>query len=122
MATIVEELSPYLPQDRLVALVKGVTLPDRTYGAALFADLSGFTRLTETLVREYGSYHGAEELIKLLNLVYIGLIEQVHSYRGSVIGFSGDAITCWFDTDDGQRAVACGLGMQEVVRNLSQEA
>src|SRR5689334_9286344 len=120
MASIVEELSPYLPQDRLAALAKGLTLPDRTLGAALFADLSGFTRLTEMLVREYGSYQGVEELLKLLNLVYTELIEQVHTYRGSVIGFSGDAISCWFDADDGQRAVACGLCMQEVVQNLSQ--
>jgi predicted ATPase/class 3 adenylate cyclase len=105
-----------------MALVKGAILPDRSYGAALFADLSGFTRLTETLVREYGSYHGAEELIKLLNLVYTELVEQVHSYHGSVISFSGDAITCWFDADTGLQAVACGLGMQEVVRNLSWKA
>src|SRR3569832_660195 len=113
MASIIEELSPYLPQDRLAALAKGLTLPDRTLGAALFADLSGFTRLTEMLVREYGSYQGAEDLIKLLNLVYTELIVQVHSFQGSVIGFCGDAISCWFDADDGQRAVACGLYKQK---------
>ena len=30
-----------------------------------------------------------------------------------MIGFSGDAITCWLDGDNGLRAVACALSMQE---------
>src|SRR5438045_7768809 len=114
------ELFPYLPQDRLVSLANGTTLPDRAFGAVLFADISGFTRLTENLVQELGSYQGAEELTRLLNRVYTELIEQVHNYRGSVIGFSGDAITCWFDADDGQRAVAAGLGMQAILQGLPE--
>jgi class 3 adenylate cyclase len=40
-------LHTYLPQDRLRALARGETLPDRTNGSALFADISGFTALTE---------------------------------------------------------------------------
>jgi hypothetical protein len=32
-----------------------------------------------------------------------------------VIGFSGDAITCWYDGDDGSRATACGLAIQEAM-------
>ncbi len=27
----------------------------------------------------------------------------------------GDAISCWFDRDDGRRAVACSLNMQQVM-------
>ena len=46
------------------------------------------------------------------------LIAQVHAYRGSVIGFSGDAITCWFDGDDGRRATACRPGDADVMDNL----
>src|SRR5204862_6880763 len=65
----------------------------------LFADLSGFTPLTEALVRALGPQRGAEELTRQLNLVYDALIGQVENYRGTVIGFSGDAITCWFDDE-----------------------
>jgi class 3 adenylate cyclase len=36
-------LSAYLPQDRRRALARGESLPDRTTGTALFADISGFT-------------------------------------------------------------------------------
>ncbi len=33
-----------------------------------------------------------------------------------MIGFSGDAITCWFDGDDGRRATACALAMQQAMQ------
>src|SRR5262245_54490769 len=107
-----ETLLAYLPMDRRQALARGVNLPDRTVGAALFADISGFTPLTETLARELGPQRGAEELTRQLNIVYDALIAAVDRYGGSVIGFSGDAITCWFDCDDGRRTTACALAMQ----------
>jgi adenylate cyclase len=112
-------LRTYLPQDRRRALASGDSLPDRALGSALFADISGFTPLTETLHHLFGSRQGAEELTKHLNAVYTALIAEVERYGGSVIGFAGDAITCWFDDADGAaapRAVACGLALQEAMR------
>ena len=87
----------YIPIDRRLAIARGADLPVRTNGAALFADISGFTPLTETLTRELGPQRGAEELSRQLIVIYSALIAQVEQYRGSVISFSGDAITCWFD-------------------------
>jgi len=87
----------YIPTDRRQALARGVSLPDRTTGTALLADISGFTPLAEALARDLGSQRGAEELTRYLNQVYDVLIAEVDCYGGSVIGFSGDAITCWFD-------------------------
>ena len=46
----------YIPRDRRRALAAGVELPDRVHGAALFADISGFTALTEALAEELGPY------------------------------------------------------------------
>jgi predicted ATPase len=92
-----EALSAYIPMDRRQALVSGQPLPNRQRGAALIADISGFTPLTEALAGELGPQHGAEEMTDHLARVYGALIAEVHRYRGSVIGFSGDAITCWFD-------------------------
>ena len=51
-------LATYLPQDRLRALARGEALPDRTHGAALFADISGFVPLTEALTHELGPRRG----------------------------------------------------------------
>ncbi|MEZ4584123.1 MAG: adenylate/guanylate cyclase domain-containing protein, partial [Caldilineaceae bacterium] len=109
----VDELLAYVPMDRRHALVHDVELPDRTTGAALFADISGFTQLTEELVHALGPQRGVEELIQTINQVYAALIDRVHAYSGSVIAFAGDAITCWFDGDDGRRATSAALAMQQ---------
>ncbi len=113
---MIEDLSVYLPMDRRQALARGETLPDRTEGAALFADISGFTALTESLVSELGSQRGAEELTRYLNRVFTALIAELHDYGGSVISFGGDAILCWFNEDNGLRAAACALAMQRALR------
>src|SRR6266508_4991383 len=115
----------YLPQDRLRALARGEILPDRTSGAALFADISGFTALTEGLRESLGARQGAEELSKQLGAVYSALIAEVEKFGGSVIGFAGDSMLSWFAhaeireqrIGDEQSsacalAVACGLSLQ----------
>jgi len=109
----------YIPLDRRHALAQGQRLPDQTQGAALFADISGFTPLTEALVRELGPQRGAEELTRYLNLVYDAVIEELHRYGGSVIAFAGDAITCWLDGDNGLRAIACALVMQRTMQQFA---
>src|SRR5687768_5869322 len=126
----------YVPQDRRRALATGSALPDRTNGAALFADISGFTALTESLRERLGARQGAEELSSQLGLVYSALIYEVERYDGSVIGFAGDAMTCWFDQSSqppfliekeatpeasgvrlaAQRAMACAFGMQNAIQ------
>src|SRR4051812_24859218 len=106
--------------DRRQALAHGESLADRTYGAALFVDISGFTPLTEALVRAFGQRRAAEELLRRLNEVYDSLVAEVHRRGGSVVGFAGDAMTCWFEDDNGVRAVACGLGMQQALRPFAR--
>lgn len=105
-------LEAFVPQDRRLALAGGAALPDRAVGAAMFVDLAGFTALTERLAETFGALQGAEELSGLLASVYEDLIGEVASFGGSVIGFAGDAITCWFDGDDGTTAVAAALALQ----------
>ena len=117
-------LHTYLPQDRRRALAGTISLPDRTIGSALFADISGFTPLTERLRYLFGSRRGAEELTDYLNNVYAGLITAVEQYGGSVISFAGDGITCWFDMADGpapERAVACGLALPQALGGLTTD-
>ena len=115
-----ESPSVYIPIDRRHALATGQSLPERMSGAALFADISGFTPLTEALAEELGRRRGAEELTKHLNRVYNALIGELHRFGGSVISFSGDAITCWLDGDDGRRASACALAMQQAMGQFSE--
>ncbi len=113
----------YIPMDRRLALVQGVDLPAWADGTVLFADISGFTPLTEALTQTLGPRRGVEELTQQLNRVYDALVTEVDQYGGSVIGFSGDAMTCWFaDTMPEQagpvasaayRATACALALQQ---------
>ena len=111
-------LHTYIPQDRLRALARGETLPDRTAGSALFADISGFTALTEGLRESLGPRRGAEELTRHLDAVYTGLIAEIEKYGGSVIDFAGDSITCWFDETGttSARVVSCAFALQEVMQ------
>src|SRR3954469_2033110 len=80
-----------LPMDRRQALTSGTPLPKHTRGTALFADISGFTPLTEALAAALGPQRGAEEITAILNAVYTPLIAAVHAWHGSVISFAGDA-------------------------------
>ena len=122
-----QNLVVYVPMDRRHAMVAGRALPDRQRGAALFADISGFTQLTEALVRELGAQRGAETLTIYLNLVYDAVVDEVHRFGGSVVAFAGDAITCWFDDDDpalgrhGASLAAAGaaLAMQEAMSKFA---
>ena len=122
------KLDAYIPIDRRFALTRGETLPDRAEGAVLFADISGFSSTASALEKELGPRQGADELMMHVNQLYTGLVNQVHRYGGSVVNFSGDSITCWFDQhlpagagpvlsprNSAQRATACALAMQELV-------
>ncbi len=108
-----------MPRDRRSALATGRPIPSHSTGTVCIADLSGSTQLTEALVRAMGVQRGAEEITSYLNLVYDALTAAVDRYAGSVINFSGDAITCWFDGDDGRRACAAALEMLAGMNNFA---
>ena len=56
---------------------------------AMFVDLSGFTRLTETLLREGTT--GAERLSDILNAIFEPMVSLVYGYGGFIPYFAGDA-------------------------------
>ncbi len=105
----------YIPGDRRRSLARGEELPLQTSGAGVFVDISGFTKLTEALVRQLGGRRGAEVLSANIGRIFAALIELLHQYGGNVVYFSGDAVTAWVDGDDGSLATACALEMQRVM-------
>ncbi len=111
-----DPLAAYLPIDRRQAMARGLELRESTHGTALFADISGFTPLTESLLAALGPQRGAEELSRHLNAVFDTLIAEVDQYGGTVLAFSGDAITCWFEGQAGRRAATCAVAMQAGMR------
>lgn len=89
----------------------------RFSGAALFADVSGFTAATEVLMQH--GQHGAEIMAVVMRALFSPLVEFVYDYNGFVIGFAGDAFTAVFPVDDtyelspAVRALAAGTLMQQ---------
>jgi len=67
---------------------------DRFLAAVLFADVSGFTPLTEALAQK--GPEGAEELTRLLNAYFGRMIALVEAEGGEVVKFGGDAVTVIF--------------------------
>jgi class 3 adenylate cyclase/tetratricopeptide (TPR) repeat protein len=100
--------------DRRQALCQDTGLPMKAFGSVLLADISGFTPLTIALANDFGQQRGAELLTRHLNQLFTQLIAQIHDYRGSVIGFSGDGMTCWFPDDSGLRAATVALAIQDI--------
>jgi class 3 adenylate cyclase/tetratricopeptide (TPR) repeat protein len=56
----------------------------------LFADISGFTLLTERLAER--GLTGVETLARILNEYFGQLIDIIHDYGGDVVKFAGDAV------------------------------
>lgn len=88
--------------------------------AVLFADVAGFTPMSERLAL-LGPL-GTEELAQILNKTFAALIAEVAARGGIVARFSGDALTAFFlrppDSPPGQtasRALACAQAMQRAM-------
>lgn len=114
-------LLPYLPPPLLRSVQANPGRPphcsaQRFAAALLFADVSGFTPLTEALGR-HGSA-GAEELNRLMNSYFDRMISLLTAEGGEVVSFSGDAISVLFPALDEppghavRRAYQAGTAMQ----------
>ena len=62
--------------------------------ASMFVDISGFTNLTETLMKHKKS--GAEVLTDTLDKIFNPLVKNVYEHGGLITTFAGDAFTSLF--------------------------
>ena len=85
--------------------------------AAIFADISGFTALTENLTRKGAS--GIEELTGILNRQFGALIDTIDQHGGDIFKFAGDALLALWPAGEGglsevsRRAAQCALAAQQ---------
>lgn len=94
MYTHAVRLEPFVPQiirrvDREKPWVEWIP------GTVLFADVSGFTPLSEALAA-LGA-EGAEILTDILNRYFSEMIGILHAHGGQVMKFGGDAILCFLE-------------------------
>ena len=92
---LTELLASYVPkliQNRVIANPSPIEAPvaEDLQAAILFADISGFTRLTEHMAERGPT--GVETLARLLNEYFGQLIDIIHEYGGDVVKFAGDAV------------------------------
>jgi len=71
----------------------------RVDGSLLFADISGFTRLSERLAAR--GRVGAEEVVSLVEDVLTAIIAELDDRDGDVLVFAGDALVALFEGHDG---------------------
>lgn len=96
----------YLPKLVIDRLSARVPLPEesRHRVVLLFADISGFTALTERLAKQ--GAEGAERLTKLLNTYFGELVALITESGGDVLKFAGDAIISVWPVADEPAPVA----------------
>ena len=92
---LTELLASYVPrliQNRVIADPSPIESPaaEDFQAAVLFADISGFTLLTERMMERGPS--GVETLARVLNEYFGQLIDIIHDYGGDVVKFAGDAV------------------------------
>ena len=128
MAALADTYARYVPAlilDRVVREAKAVDHAriERFDCVVMFADISGFTPLTERFAKEGPS--GAERLTQILNDYFSRLIDVVRAHQGDIVKFAGDAlIAVWraADSDDDladavSAASRCGLGIQQELKH-----
>jgi class 3 adenylate cyclase/tetratricopeptide (TPR) repeat protein len=76
----------------------------RVDGSLLFADVSGFTRLSESLARQGRA--GAEEVVGLIGEVMTALVAEIEHRGGDVLLFAGDALVVLFEGADASARAA----------------
>jgi class 3 adenylate cyclase len=91
----------------------------RTDAVVIFADVVGFTSMSEALAGA-GSF-GTEELTGILNGWFGAMADCISRYGGDLVECAGDAVTAVFSYErrtrrlTARRAVQCALDMQEAV-------
>ncbi|HLO86734.1 MAG TPA: adenylate/guanylate cyclase domain-containing protein [Nostocaceae cyanobacterium] len=90
--------------------------PAETEISILFADLVGFTAISERLT--------PTEIAQLLNNLFEEMLKEVFAYGGTLDKYIGDCIMAFFGAPEPQpghadRAVAAGMGMLERLEHLN---
>src|SRR5215216_2964409 len=106
------------PLDDEMPAVVARPVEERRRATVLFADLSGFTSLSETL--------DPEEVTVLLDRCMQPLGEAIERYGGVISNVAGDGLLAVFGVpraheDDPERAVRAALEMQRRVREQEED-
>ncbi|HVM54750.1 MAG TPA: adenylate/guanylate cyclase domain-containing protein, partial [Acidimicrobiales bacterium] len=107
------DLTPYSPRLLLQWDEQAPGARHRTIdGTLVFADVSGFTRLSERLARSKGKA-GAEEMTETIGFLFGELLTVAAARGGEMLKYGGDAVLLFFRGEGhAPRAAAAAIEMQ----------
>jgi len=123
LAALLRTVTTYLPRQVVVPLLADPQ-PGRvegrfTYGTVMFADISGFTAMSEKLSKL--GKKGAEEVTGIINHLFTALLEVTDHYGGDLLKFGGDALILFFGGEGhALRACLAALQMQGTMSRFSE--
>lgn len=123
LTRVAEATAAYLPAD-LVARIAQNPAPGEAngrfvQGTLLFADISGFTAMSEKLGRV--GREGAEEITAIVNRYLSVMVGLLHDHQGQVMKFGGDALLGLFpEPESALRAAQAALQMQTAMGEFAQ--
>jgi predicted ATPase/class 3 adenylate cyclase len=116
-ALVSARLQPHVAR---LAIAWAVQTPDARHkeleGSLVFADISGFTRLSERLAQR-GAV-GAEELVAIINACFGALLPAAYEQGAGLLKFGGDALLLLLE-GEGHAARAC-VAAYEMRRRLAE--
>lgn len=116
---LLESVSRYLPRvlirQRLGRSCEEPIFGDLLKGSLLFADISGFTAISERLAAS--GKRGAEELTSIMNRCFDTITRVIFQHRGDILKFGGDAVLVLFGSSRHPLdPLLCGKSLQEYMR------
>jgi class 3 adenylate cyclase/tetratricopeptide (TPR) repeat protein len=123
LTSLLETICTLLPAylvDRVVANpIQGQTDGLFTDGTLLFADISGFTVMSEQF--SHLGQEGAEELITIVNNYFGAMLAILREHDGQLVEFGGDALLGLFvGPHSANRAVQTAQRMQEAMSSFAK--
>ncbi|HDQ70880.1 MAG TPA: tetratricopeptide repeat protein [Chloroflexi bacterium] len=112
-------LPPYLVEQVVQDPTPGKIGGQFVEGTLLFADISGFTSMSERLSRI--GREGAEEITSIVNRYFSTMLSLLSAHGGQLVKFGGDALLgLFFEPDSATRAVQAAHHMQGAMDGMRQ--
>ena len=117
LGDLVADTALELLRERLATLIQPDTAPDeRKRVTVLFADVSGYTALSENL--------DPEDVATIMNELFEAVTIEIHRYGGTIDKYAGDAVMALFGAPQAlenheEMAVRAALAMLRVIKSFS---
>ncbi|MEO0094461.1 MAG: AAA family ATPase [candidate division WOR-3 bacterium] len=115
--SIANAIASFLPKKLAVAKISDEQhkISEKFNSVLLFADISGFTAMSEKLA--HLGKEGSEEVNKIINRFFDPLIKIIYKWNGDIYRFGGDAFLAFFPEENiGSAASECAIcAAQEIL-------